>query len=98
VAVVVGVVGVCEGGFVGEEVFFVGDRVGGGSFELGVLGREGFGGFVGGGRAEIEGEFSIDAVEGEALGYGVEDKSTGGGGLLRACVAMFGGGGGATDG
>ena len=49
VAVVVWVVRVCESGFIGEEVFFVGDRVGGASFELGVLSREGFGGFVGGG-------------------------------------------------
>lgn len=48
-AVVVGVVGVCEGGFVGEEIFFVRDGVGCGGFELRVLGCEGFGGFVGGG-------------------------------------------------
>ena len=68
VAVVVGVVWVREGGFVGEEIFVGGDRIRRGGFELRVLCCETFGGFIGGGGAEVEGEFGGDAVEDEGLG------------------------------
>ena len=76
VAPVIRVIGVSNlfRGVEGLFVFVRGSGVGGCRFQLGVLGCEGFGTFVGGRRAQVEGKVCVDFVKGEGLGDGVEDE------------------------